>query len=182
LAAASFLLPFLPMTPLQILLNNFLYDFSQTTIPTDNVDPEMITRPRRWKMKNIRNLMIFLGPISSVFDILTFVTLFFIFRLGAVQFQTGWFLESLATQTLVIFIIRTKKIPFLQSRPSRYVVISTLLIVTLGWLIPFTPFAAYFGFTPLNYRILLSIGLLVLVYLGLTQKLKGYIFSRFLDY
>jgi len=181
-AAASFLLPFLPMMPLQILLNNFLYDFSQTTIPADNVDPEMIASPRRWNTKNIRNLMLFLGPISSVFDILTFLILFFVFRLGASQFQTGWFLESLATQTLVIFIIRTKKIPFLESRPSRYLIFSTLLIVIFGWLLPFTPFAAYFGFTPLNYRILLSLGLLVLAYLGLTQKLKGYIFSRFLKY
>lgn len=181
-AIASFLLPFLPMMPLQILLNNFLYDFSQTTIPTDNVDSEMIARPRRWNTKNIRNVMIFLGPISSIFDILTFLILFFIFNLGASQFQTGWFLESLATQTLVIFIIRTKKIPFLQSRPSKYILISTLLIVTLGWIIPFTPFATYFGFSPLNYRILLAIGLLVLTYLALTQKLKVYIFDRFLKY
>lgn len=181
-AVASFLLPFLPMMPLQILLNNFLYDFAQTTIPTDNVDPEMIAKPKRWNTKNIKNVMIFLGPISSIFDILTFLMLFFIFNLGASQFQTGWFLESLATQTLVIFIIRTKKIPFLQSRPSKYIVISTLLIVSLGWLIPFTPFAAYFGFSALNYRILLAIGLLVLAYLALTQKLKIYIFNRFLKY
>ena len=181
-AVASFLLPFLPMMPLQILLNNFLYDFSQTTIPTDNVDPEMIAKPRRWNTKNIKNVMIFLGPISSIFDILTFLMLFFVFNLGASQFQTGWFLESLATQTLVIFIIRTKKIPFLQSRPSKYIVISALLIVTLGWIIPFTPFAAYFGFSPLNYRILLAIGLLVVIYLALTQRLKVYIFDRFLKY
>ena len=181
-AAASFLLPFLPMTPLQILLNNFLYDFSQTTIPTDNVDPEMIARPRRWHTKDIRNLMIFLGPISSVFDILTFLTLFFVFGLGESQFQTGWFLESLATQTLVIFIIRTKKIPFFQSRPSRYLLFSALFILILGWLLPFTPLAYYFGFTPLNYRILLSLSFLILIYLALTQKLKGYIFRRFLKY
>lgn len=181
-ALASFLLPFLPMTPLQILLNNFLYDFSQTTIPSDNVDPEAISQPRRWSTKNIRNLMLFLGPISSVFDILTFVTLFFVFRLSAAQFQTGWFLESLATQVLVIFIIRTKKIPFLESRPSRYVLISALAIVSLGWLLPFTPLASYFGFARLEGGALLAIGALALVYLGLTQKLKGYIFRRFLKY
>jgi Mg2+-importing ATPase len=181
-AAASFLLPFLPMTPLQLLLNNFLYDFSQTTIPTDNVDPEMIAKPHHWNTKNIRNLMIFLGPISSVFDILTFVILYFVFKLNAGEFQTGWFLESLATQILVIFVIRTKKIPFLQSRPSRYVLISILVILTIGWLLPFTPLASYFGFVAPNYKVMLTIGLLVGVYLIFTQKLKGYIFKRFLGY
>jgi Mg2+-importing ATPase len=181
-AAASFLLPFLPMTPLQLLLNNFLYDFSQTTIPTDNVDPEMIAKPHHWNTKNIRNLMIFLGPISSVFDILTFVTLFFVFKLNESQFQTGWFLESLATQILVIFVIRTKKIPFLQSRPSRYVLISILVILAIGWVLPFTPFASYFGFVAPSYKVMLTIGLLVGVYLVFTQKLKGYIFKKFLDY
>jgi Mg2+-importing ATPase len=181
-AAASFLLPFLPMTPLQLLLNNFLYDFSQTTIPTDNVDAEMIAKPHHWNTKNIRNLMIFLGPISSVFDILTFVILYFVFKLNAGQFQTGWFLESLATQILVIFVIRTKKIPFLESRPSRYVLISILVILTIGWLLPFTPLASYFGFVAPNYKVMLAIGLLVGVYLIFTQKLKGYIFKKFLDY
>lgn len=181
-AAASFLLPFLPMTPLQLLLNNFLYDFSQTTIPTDNVDAEMIAKPHHWNTKNIRNLMIFLGPISSVFDILTFVILFFVFKLNEGQFQTGWFLESLATQILVILVIRTKKIPFLQSRPSRYLLISILVVVAIGWILPFTPAAAYFGFSAPNYKVMLTIALLVGVYLIFTQKLKGYIFKRFLGY
>lgn len=126
--------------------------------------------------------MIFLGPISSVFDILTFVILYFVFKLNAGEFQTGWFLESLATQILVIFVIRTKKIPFLQSRPSRYVLISILVILTIGWLLPFTPLASYFGFVAPNYKVMLTIGLLVGVYLIFTQKLKGYIFKRFLGY
>ncbi|HZJ41211.1 MAG TPA: magnesium-translocating P-type ATPase [Candidatus Saccharimonadales bacterium] len=181
-AAASFLLPFLPMTPLQLLLNNFLYDFSQTTIPSDNVDAEMIAKPRRWNTKNIRNLMIFLGPISSIFDILTFVILFFVFKLNEGQFQTGWFLESLATQILVIFVIRTKKIPFLQSRPSRLLLFSILLVLAIGWLLPFMPFAAYFGFVAPNYKVMLSIVVLVGAYLIFTQKIKGYIFKKFLDY
>ncbi|QQG52532.1 MAG: magnesium-translocating P-type ATPase [Candidatus Falkowbacteria bacterium] len=181
-AAASFLLPFLPMTPLQLLLNNFLYDFSQTTIPSDNVDSEMIAKPRHWSTKNIRNLMIFLGPISSIFDILTFIILFFVFKLNESQFQTGWFLESLATQILVIFVIRTKKIPFLQSRPSRLLFVSILLVLAIAWMLPFMPFASYFGFAAPDYKVMLAIMVLVAAYLIFTQKLKGYIFKKFLDY
>ena len=121
-AVASFLLPFLPMLPLQILLNNFLYDFSQTTIPLDNVDKEMIRKPKRWDLKFIKKFMFLFGPISSLFDITTFVVMYFVFRASAPLFQTGWFLESFATQTLVIFIIRTQKIPFVQSRPGQVAV------------------------------------------------------------
>jgi len=126
---ASIFLPFLPMAPIQVLTNNLLYDFSQTTIPTDNVDDEYIAAPRRWDIGNITKFMLCLGPISSIFDYVTYGTLLFAFNAwtNPSLFQTGWFVESLLTQTLIIHIIRTAKIPFLQSRAS------TSLITRRSW-------------------------------------------------
>ena len=118
MAAASVFLPFLPMLPTQILLNNFLYDLAQVTIPTDNVDETYLRRPQRWDMRVIRDFMLFIGPISSIFDFLTFYVLLRVFHAGESLFHTGWFVESLATQTLVLFVIRTMGNPF-RSRPSR---------------------------------------------------------------
>jgi Mg2+-importing ATPase len=145
MAVASAFLPFLPMLPTQILLNSFLYDVAQITIPSDNVDPEYLARPQRWDIRIIRDFMIFIGPISSLFDFLTFYVLLRVFHATAPAFHTGWFVESLATQTLVLFVIRTMGNP-LASRPSRALTITTLATVTVGILLPVTPLGPALGF------------------------------------
>ncbi len=174
---AVIFLPFLPMLPMQILLNNLLYDFSQITIPGDHVDEEYITRPKRWNMAFVRKFMVMFGLISSFYDFVTFFVLFKIFNLGAHAFQTGWFIESLATQTLIIHIIRTRKLPFIQSRPSTGLLVSTLLIVTIGWLLPFTAAGQFFTFTPLSGTILIAIAAIVICYL-ITVEISKRIFYR----
>jgi len=148
MAAASVFLPFLPMLPTQILLNNFLYDLAQITIPSDNVDDQYLRRPQRWDMRVIRDFMVFIGPISSIFDFVTFYVLLRVFHATETLFHTGWFVESLATQTLVLFVIRTMGSPF-RSRPSRALVITTLAIVGIGMLLPVTPIGTLLGFTSL---------------------------------
>jgi P-type Mg2+ transporter len=148
MAGASLFLPFLPMLPTQILLNNFLYDMAQVTIPTDNVDDAYVRSPQHWDIRLIRNFMILIGPISSLYDFLTFYVLLFLLHAGETEFHTGWFVESLATQTLVLFVIRTSGNPF-RSRPSRALTATTLAIVLLGVLIPYVPVASKLGFTPL---------------------------------
>jgi Mg2+-importing ATPase len=147
MALASVLIPFLPMLPTQILLNNFLYDCSQITIPSDDVDDEFVRKPRRWDIGLIRRFMLFIGPVSSVYDFLTFFVLLHVFHASQESFRTGWFIESLATQTLVIFVIRTARNPF-RSRPSRALVTTTLAVVAVGVLIPFFPFGKLVGFVP----------------------------------
>lgn len=137
MAAASVVLPFLPMLPTQVLLNNFLYDMSQLTIPTDNVDPEYIRSPQHWNIGVIRRFMLLIGPISSLYDFLTFYVLLRIFRAGAAEFHTGWFVESLATQTLVLLVIRTMKSPF-RSRPSVPLLLTVVSIVITGVWLPFS--------------------------------------------
>lgn len=141
-----FFVPFLPMLPIQILLNNFIYDFSQVTIPTDKVDQDWLQKPRRWNMQFIKRFMLWIGPISSLFDFTTFYVLYSVFKADQALFQAGWFMESIATQTLVIHFIRTKKLPFIQSRPSKALLFSTFSCVILGWVIPYTPLGAYFQF------------------------------------
>ena len=148
MAAASVFLPFLPMLPTQILLNNFLYDLAQVTIPSDNVDAAYLRRPQRWDMRVIRDFMLFIGPISSIFDFITFYVLLRYFHAHASLFHTGWFVESLATQTLVLFVIRTMGNPF-RSRPSPSLAVTTLAIVAIGAALPFTPLAALLGLAPL---------------------------------
>lgn len=165
-------LPFFPMLPGQILLNNFLYDISQLAIPMDNVDPDYLRKPKHWNMKFIKYFMFIFGPISSLFDILTFIMLFGIFGLTGAVFQTGWFVESLATQTLVIYIIRTRKIPFFQSWPSKYLLASTLGAVLIGFIIGNTFLGSYFGFSVLPLKAIISIILLVVVYLFMVQIVK----------
>lgn len=145
-AGASAFLPFLPMTPVQILLTNALYDVSQLTIPTDNVDPESLVKPRHWNIDFIKNYMLFFGPLSSVFDYLTYSVLLLVFHAPAQLFQTGWFIESLATQTLIVFVIRTTKTPFYKSKPSKWLTISSLVIVATGIALPFSPLAKSLGF------------------------------------
>ena len=148
MAGASLFLPFLPMLPTQILLNNFLYDLAQVTIPTDNVEPSFILKPRRWDIKLIRDFMIYIGPISSLYDFVTFYALLKIFGASEQLFHTGWFVESLATQTLVIFIIRTAGNP-LRSRPSVALGITISLVVFTSLVLPFTALGAVLGFSAL---------------------------------
>ncbi len=166
---AVLFLPFLPMLPIQILLNNFLYDLSQVTIPTDTVDEEYLKGPKRWNMQFIRRFMFIFGPISSVFDFVTFYFLYQTFHLSPSAFQTGWFMESLATQALVIHIIRTKKIPFVQSRASLALMISTFVIVTFGWMLPYLPFGKYFNLVPLPLTTILVLAGIVAIYLVVVE-------------
>ncbi len=168
MAVASVFLPFLPMLPTQILLNNFLYDASQLTLPSDNVDGEYIRRPRSWNMKVIRNFMLVIGPISSFYDFLTFYVLLHFFHASQPEFRTGWFIESLATQTLVIFVIRTSGNPFV-SRPSLSLSITTSLIVGAGILFPFFPLAKLFGFVPLPGSFFVFLAISTATYLMLVE-------------
>jgi len=174
---ASIFLPFLPMAPLQIILNNFLYDMSQLGVTTDNVDAEHLEKPAQWKMDTVRNFMLFIGPISSIFDYLTFGVMWFIFAATtpATQqlFHAGWFIESLMTQTLVVYVIRTNKIPFLQSMPSKRLIILTLGVVLVGLAIVATPLRSFFGFAELPLSFYPILFAMVLAYLVLTQIAKG---------
>ena len=177
MAGASIFLPFLPMLPTQILLNNFLYDLSQITIPTDNVDETYLIRPQRWDISLIRNFMVFIGPISSIFDFLTFYVLLHFFRATEAQFHTGWFVESLATQTLVIFVIRTSMNP-LKSRPSTPLLTTCLAIVAVGTFLPFSPLAGVLGFTPLPFSYFVFVAVATLAYLLLVEIAKRILFRR----
>lgn len=168
----SAILPFFPMLPSQILLNNLLYDISQFTISTDTVDAQDVKKPLRWNVHFIRKYMLSLGPVSSIFDFLTFGIMWYAFHPSVAQFQTAWFIESLATQTLVIYVIRTRKIPFLQSTPSKWLLISTLGVVVVGWMIPFTSFGKVLSFSALSPLMLVSILGLVFVYLIMVQIAK----------
>ena len=141
MAGAALFLPFLPMLPTQILLNNFLYDLAQITIPTDNVDNTYLIKPQHWDIGVIRNFMVFVGPISSIFDFLTFYVLLHFFRATEAQFHTGWFVESLATQILVVFVIRTSMNP-LRSRPSIPLIATCIGVVAVGMYLPFSPVAS----------------------------------------
>jgi P-type Mg2+ transporter len=174
MAGASAFLPFLPMLPTQILLNNLLYDLAQITIPTDNVDAEVLRRPQRWDIRTIRNFMLIIGPISSLYDFLTFFVLLRVFHAGEVLFHTGWFVESLATQTLVLFVIRTPRSP-LTSRPSWPLAVTTVAIVVAGIILPYSPLAGVFGFEPLPGRYFLFLTATTFTYLGLVELAKRYL-------
>ena len=169
---ASIFLPFFPMTASQILLNNFLYDTSQLAIPSDNVDKEYLKKPKHWDMKFIKKYMIIFGPISSVFDFLTFYVLYGVFHFTESTFQSGWFIESLATQILVIYIIRTEKIPFIQSRPSKYLVYTTLGVLIIGVILISEGLGKWFNFSPLPLKAFMAILLLVAIYLVLVEFVK----------
>ncbi|HET6959718.1 MAG TPA: magnesium-translocating P-type ATPase [Vicinamibacterales bacterium] len=177
MAVASAFLPFLPMLPTQILLNSFLYDLAQITIPSDNVDREYLSRPQRWNIGLIRNFMLFIGPVSSVFDFLTFYVLLRVFHAGEPLFHTGWFVESLATQTLVLFVIRTNGNP-LASRPSRALTFTTLAVVGIGASLPLTPLAGVLGFVTPPLRYGLFVAAATLAYLVLVQVAKAALVSR----
>jgi Mg2+-importing ATPase len=177
-AGGSLVLNFLPMTPTQILLNNLLYDTGEMTIPTDRVDAELLERPAQWDIRLIRRFMLFFGPISSIFDFITFAVMFFVFNARGALFQTAWFTESLATQSLVIFAIRTRRVPFFRSRPGVALTAGTIGSVAVGLVLPYTPLARLFGFTPLPFAFLAILGIMVVVYLALVELGKSFFFGR----
>jgi Mg2+-importing ATPase len=170
---------FLPMLPIQILLNNLLYDFSQSTITTDNVDAEYIEKPKRWDIGYIKSFMLTLGPVSSLFDFLTFFIMIFVFLPFVVTdqfpqlFQTAWFMVSIITQSLIIFVIRTRTSPFWKSKPSKYLAFSSIAIISIAVILPFTEFGmSYFKFIPLPFEFFIVLTGLVLSYLALGEVIK----------
>jgi P-type Mg2+ transporter len=178
---ASVFLPFLPMTPIQILTNSLLYDFSQTAIPTDNVDEDFLEEPRKWNIGGIARFMLYLGPVSSIFDYATFMFMLLAFDAWEKPelFQTGWFVESLFTQTLVIHIIRTRRIPFIQSRASGALIMTTIIVCLIGAALPYSALAPVFGFTPLPWSYWPVIGLFLVSYAILAHLAKTAYFERF---
>ncbi|MFO0826087.1 MAG: HAD-IC family P-type ATPase [Gemmataceae bacterium] len=171
MAVAVAFLPFLPMLPMQILLNSLMYDVAQLTIPTDRVDASYLHKPRRWDVGLIRRFMLVIGPVSSLFDFVTFFVLLHLFHQGPELFHTGWFVESLATQTLVLFVIRTGGSPF-RSRPSRPLTVTILAVVFAGLLLPYSPLAVPLGFVALPVGYLVFVVLAVVVYLALVEAVK----------
>jgi P-type Mg2+ transporter len=178
-AVSSFVLPFLPMTPAQILINNGLYDVSQMSIPSDNVDEESLLKPRHWNVNFIKNYMIFFGPISSIYDFLTYGVMYFVFHARDGLFQAGWFIESMATQILVVFVIRTARTPFYKSRPGKLLTITCLSMVALAVALPFSPLAKSLGFVapPFLYFVILIV--FVITYLALVEIAKKLFLRRF---
>jgi Mg2+-importing ATPase len=171
-AGASAFLSFLPMLPTQILLNNLLYNAGQLVIPTDRVDPEALARPAAWDLRFIRRFMIVFGPVSSIFDFLTFWVMLSVLNAGHDEFRSGWFVESIATQTLVIYVIRTRRVPFFTSRPSRPMLAVPTAAAAVGAVLPYTPLAHLLGFTPLPAEFFLILVGMVVVYLGLVELAK----------
>lgn len=180
MAAASFFLPFLPMTAAQILVNNFLYDSSQLSIPSDNVDESMLLKPRHWDIRVLRRFMIGIGPISSVFDFLTFFVLLRVFHASQAEFRTGWFVESLATQTLVLFVIRTAGNPF-RSKPSRALALTIWLVVGLGIALPYLGIGRYLGFIPLPWTFFAFLFLATAAYLATVDYAKHLVIRGYLS-
>jgi Mg2+-importing ATPase len=178
---ASAFLPFLPMLPIQVLANNLLYDFSQTTIPTDEVDDDWLAKPRKWTIGEIQRFILFIGPISSIFDYLTFFIMLYVFNCwnNPTLFHTGWFVESLFTQTLIIHVIRTNKIPFLQSRASWPLIATSLIIVAVGAWLTVSPLAGALGFVALPPLYWLLLAIMLVCYVILTQVVKTWFFHRF---
>ena len=177
MAAASLFLPFLPMLPIQILVNNFLYDVSQISIPSDNVDKNLLRQPKRWRIDFIRQFMLIIGPISSIYDFLTFAILLFAFKSNERLFHSGWFVESLATQTLVVFVIRTAGNPF-KSRPGKQLTAAVLAIVAASIALTHTGMGHIMGFEPLPPMLLGAIALLTVTYLALVQIVKTWFYRK----
>jgi P-type Mg2+ transporter len=180
-AGGSVFLPFLPMLPIQILLNNLLYDTSQTVMTTDNVDEEYIQKPKRWDISFIRRFMIIIGPVSSLFDYATFFAMLFIFNAwtNAALFQTGWFIESLCSQTLVVLIIRTRRVPFYKSKPSKYLAIMLLSVISFAIAVPYTPIGAFFGFVPPPPAFFLVLAGILGAYAVLAETVKRVFYKRY---
>ncbi len=177
-AGASLFLSFLPMLPSQILLNNLLYDCSELTIPTDRIDDELLARPERWNVGFIRRFMTFFGPISSLYDFATFGVMLWIFHAHAPLFRSGWFVESLSTQALVVFVIRTRRVPFVRSRPSRLLLATTLAVVLVGLLLPYSPLAHTLGFRKLPALFLVILATMTATYLVLAELGKAWFFRH----
>jgi P-type Mg2+ transporter len=186
---ASIFVPFLPMRPIQILANNLLYDIGQTAIPTDAVDDDRIQQPRTWDLKELTRFILFIGPCSSIFDYSTYFLMLYVFKCWNVStpaaaahsqslFQTGWFVESLLTQTLIIHVIRTNKIPFVQSRPSTFLLLTSGIIMAVGMALPFSPVGSYLGFTALPALYWPYLALTLLCYVLLTQGVKAWLLRR----
>jgi Mg2+-importing ATPase len=175
---ASAFLPFLPMQPIQVLTNNLLYDFSQTTIPTDDVDDEWLVKPRKWEIGGILRFILFIGPISSIFDYLTFFMMLYVFNCwhNPDLFHTAWFVESLFTQTLIIHVIRTNKIPFLQSRASWPLILSSVVIVAAGAWLTVSLVAGTLGFVPLPPLYWLLLAAMLVCYVALTWVTKTWFY------
>lgn len=178
---ASAFLPFLPMLPIQVLTNNLLYDLSQTTIPTDTVDADWLTKPRKWAIGDIKRFILFIGPISSIFDYATFFIMLYVFKCwkNPDLFHTGWFVESLFTQTLIIHVIRTNKIPFVESWASWPLIVTSLVIVSAGAWLTVSPLASTLGFVPLPPLYWLLLAGMLLCYVMLTQVVKTWFVRRF---
>jgi Mg2+-importing ATPase len=178
---ASIFLPFLPMLPIQILTNNLLYDLSQTAIPTDKVDDSFLTKPRRWEINHIKKFILWMGPISSIFDFITYFIMLYVFNAFAnpAILQTGWFVESLVSQTLIIYIIRTNKIPFIQSWPSKTLLITTLSIVIIGSWLPFSPLAGNLNLVALPKLYWAILFIIIIVYFLLAQAAKILFFRKY---
>jgi Mg2+-importing ATPase len=180
---ASAFLPFLPMLPLHLLVQNLLYDFSQIAIPFDNVDEELIKQPQHWQPNEISRFMLFFGPISSIFDVTTFALLWFVFSANSPEhqtlFQSGWFIEGLLSQTLIVQMIRTRKIPFIQSRPSGLLLFMSSAVVAVGLFIVMGPIAHYFKLQALPLSYFPYLITILLSYMGLTQLMKSYYTRRY---
>jgi P-type Mg2+ transporter len=200
---ASAWLPYVPMAPIQVLTNNLLYDFSQVPIPTDNVGPQQIAKPRPWRIGEIAKFILFIGPISSIFDYTTYAMMWFLFKCNRLNlvpppelaarfahattpdetyaaslFHTGWFVESLMTQTLIIHVIRTNLLPFVQSRASWQLTMTSILIMAVGAWLPFSPLAGPLGFVPLPLLFWPLLFLTLLCYVGLTQVIKMWLVRK----
>jgi len=190
----SLFLPFLPMAPIQVLVNNLLYDFSQIGIPTDRVDDEYLDKPRRWNIDNIKKFMIWIGPMSSIFDYTTFGLMLFFYHCSRFAradtpaamktyyeslFHTGWFVESILTQTLIVHIIRTNRIPFIQSRASAALTLTTLSVMGAASILPYSPLARWLGFVPLPASFWPWMAATVLAYSALTHGMKTYFIRRY---
>jgi P-type Mg2+ transporter len=169
------------MLPIQVLTNNLLYDFSQIPIPTDEVDADWLTQPRQWTIGSLQRFILFIGPISSIFDYATFFIMLYIFNCwnNPALFHTGWFVESLFTQTLIIHVIRTKKTPFIQSRASWPLILTSLGIVAFGAWLTISPFAATLGFVPLPTLYWGLLAIMLVCYVVLTQLMKVWFYKKF---
>jgi Mg2+-importing ATPase len=180
---ASAFLPFFPILSVQVLLNNLLYDFSQTAVASDEVDQEYLAQPRQWDLKSIMRFMFYIGPISSIFDYVTFAVLWFVIGANSPEhaklFQTGWFVESLLSQTLIVHIIRTGRVPFLQSNASLPLTITGLVICAIGVVLPFLSIGAWFGFVPLPPVYWVFLVVILIAYMALTQFVKTKLIRRF---
>jgi Mg2+-importing ATPase len=180
---ASAFLPFLPMLPVQLLLQNLLYDISQVSIPWDRMDAEFLEKPKKWDASDIKRFMIYTGPISSIFDYATFALMFFFFKANTPEqqslFQSGWFVEGLLSQTLIVHMIRTRKIPFIQSWAATPVVALTSTIMLVGIILPFTPFASGLKLQPLPFSYFPWLILILTSYCLLTQVVKNWYIRKF---